>query len=842
MAQVWLPVLRKFCSDTVVSHFDGLRSKQQSTMLEALGASVDAVVQRCMNTWIEQACGKASQEEVVEMMHSNRNDVDHSCPLVYALKQTGKQVHCVPGLETALSDLKGHVLPKWGLPEKKVQLLQQFNAGLLRHMSQLNRAQDPAQSMLTTSNSAARKEDISSKSWQDLRKVMIKDLDLFRSKTGARLDGSLKTKPMYAAGCVATVIEDDEGDVIRLGLYNMVGATSQANSEKLFPDDMKLTIMEPYLKIMADGSLGVRVDNPAEVISHKQGSEGIAELKRSGNDAFAAGDFELAVLRYEEALHHQEAENVHVALSNRAQAYLSDEQAANALTDAAAALLLRPKSPKAWTRFVKSLGCLPSGDAPIKAETVMKAALGSQSPRVPATECTDSPPESLIRHILAHVAPIACNATRDCSYKEWKEEGNASFKDGDFASAVESYTAALAFPAAQSIASVLSNLAAAALKLGRAQDALAYAVAATRVGVISLYPGCAVRVHGLQSSTSLNDKKGTCTKWDEAANRWCVKLADGQKQLKPENLELANDVTQKAWYRMGQALVLLRCFRAAGLAFEHCSSAEASSASAELPELVKRAQMGYSFQDLFAERHQSAVEFVGAVKMAQVANKGRGLVATSNIDSEKCILVCRAAVSEVAESKDVTWTNNSSTKSRDSSSQSKAHAWLVRNAAENAALRRRLDPLSDGITTPDVVPMKRLMQTLDLECAPPLLTTRAPFVTDTTAVDARRLERIFDINSHGSNNVGPRSVEEAEVMMESLSKSDPRSGFSCLYPLVALLNHSRHPNAEIYPMRLATGDAVAVITRASVAAGEELTISYSSDPEALERRWGISSP
>jgi hypothetical protein len=36
-------------------------------------------------------------------------------------------------------------------------------------------------------------------------------------------------------------------------------------AQRLFPKGQAVAIIEPYYKVMTDGSLGVRVDNPAEV-------------------------------------------------------------------------------------------------------------------------------------------------------------------------------------------------------------------------------------------------------------------------------------------------------------------------------------------------------------------------------------------------------------------------------------------------------------------------------------------------------------------------------------------------------------------------------------------------
>jgi hypothetical protein len=51
-------------------------------------------------------------------------------------------------------------------------------------------------------------------------------------------------------------------------LWRCTPAASPADistAQQVFPKGQRIAILEPYYKVMADGTLGVRVDNPAEV-------------------------------------------------------------------------------------------------------------------------------------------------------------------------------------------------------------------------------------------------------------------------------------------------------------------------------------------------------------------------------------------------------------------------------------------------------------------------------------------------------------------------------------------------------------------------------------------------
>lgn len=58
--------------------------------------------------------------------------------------------------------------------------------------------------------------------------------------------------------------------------------------------------------------------------------------------------------------------------------------------------------------------------------------------------------------------------------------------------------------------------------------------------LLALADGRHVRLHGLQTA-ALNDVEATCEKWDDAKQRWLVRLAGGEvKALKPENLQIVS--------------------------------------------------------------------------------------------------------------------------------------------------------------------------------------------------------------------------------------------------------------------------------------------------------------
>lgn len=170
------------------------------------------------------------------------------------------------------------------------------------------------------------------------------------------------------------------------------------------------------------------------------------------------------------------------------------------------------------------------------------------------------------------------------------------------------------------------------------------------------------------------------------------------------------------------------------------------------------------------------------------------------------------------------------------------------------ALRRRLETLSDGSgRTLDLPPIDALLQHLDLRCAPPFVPPEAGYVggadLPVRRFNVARAEAILDINCHGGELQGlkkPRNIAELTRYMTESPKSDFPEGKlrlenTVLYPAVALLNHSSDPNTLLIPIGPDGVSMTAVFASRELAPGEEITISYSKNPEVLRGKWGITN-
>ncbi|KAJ9195287.1 hypothetical protein DTO027B5_6494 [Paecilomyces variotii] len=95
----------------------------------------------------------------------------------------------------------------------------------------------------------------------ELKKALIKDLTLETHHRGSYILVRAVT-PTHRMTAIMAVVEDERGDVFVLQLYNQ--EKDLATDGRLVEGTVML-IKEPYLKIMADGNCGLRVDHLSDI-------------------------------------------------------------------------------------------------------------------------------------------------------------------------------------------------------------------------------------------------------------------------------------------------------------------------------------------------------------------------------------------------------------------------------------------------------------------------------------------------------------------------------------------------------------------------------------------------
>jgi len=98
----------------------------------------------------------------------------------------------------------------------------------------------------------------------DLTKVMITDLRLETHHRGAYLLLRSITPPDRMTAIMA-IVEDENKDVLMLQLYYQEEENERA-AEEILEEGTVLIVKEPYLKLMSDGDVGLRVDHLSDVM------------------------------------------------------------------------------------------------------------------------------------------------------------------------------------------------------------------------------------------------------------------------------------------------------------------------------------------------------------------------------------------------------------------------------------------------------------------------------------------------------------------------------------------------------------------------------------------------
>lgn len=142
--------------------------------------------------------------------------------------------------------------------------------------------------------------------FSNLSKVMIKDLCLETHHRKRYLLIRTVTPPDTMTAVMA-IVEDEDGSALMLQLYNQEQELSNTHGLR---DGTVLVVKEPYVKVMADGDYGIRVDHLSDVWfvpkfddlvplfwrkRVTQSDEDASSWKEKGSEHFGQGDYRSAI-------------------------------------------------------------------------------------------------------------------------------------------------------------------------------------------------------------------------------------------------------------------------------------------------------------------------------------------------------------------------------------------------------------------------------------------------------------------------------------------------------------------------------------------------------------------
>lgn len=149
----------------------------------------------------------------------------------------------------------------------------------------------------------------SSTPYANLRHIPVAALQLDQRHKGFRVEGVVCCKATRQVA-VQVLLEDvsNSSHAVKVSMYNLLPTSTQMKDvRRLLPEGTKLAIKEPYYKPFVDGTSGIRVDNPADVVFLTEPGQsdpitinedvGFDQMKAQGNQAFRSVLFYIFEIR-----------------------------------------------------------------------------------------------------------------------------------------------------------------------------------------------------------------------------------------------------------------------------------------------------------------------------------------------------------------------------------------------------------------------------------------------------------------------------------------------------------------------------------------------------------------
>eukprot|EP00434_Breviolum_minutum_P035379 symbB.v1.2.031316.t1/scaffold3623.1/size53121/2 len=777
--------LERYCHPEVVEEFSQLEFKYQKVWLDAFSATchkklTDEVVDRMAEKALRSRLIGRDPHELdlndIEMQHSS----GVACPLTRAMKSR------IPIQQSLWEDLvvpiRVDFLPTWGVKRSRQQLEQRHQQGL-EETDKVYQRQQTDSNITSFSSDASTQKPTATRSWSNLVPSCFEDLVLFSVAKGRVVHCEIIADP-FVTVAVQLLVEDANRQVMQLQLYNQLPDTRGGGRHEViskFAKGTKLSIAEPFLKVMNDGYRGIRVDTPADVQVSTPVSD-MASLKASGNSAFSQGYFDLAKEKYICALQLEEVEEIVIFLANRAQAFLEYDPV-EACKDAAAALMLRPAHQKAGLRYVAAL----KRSAELLAEQ-KEGQEGHENHKSmlllakrAGTLYSEGKPgeQSVSREDVRAALAVLLSGFGDLSvYRELhslefgetsaqcREQANHHYQAGEKLKAIFGYTNGLSkVTCARTVAMVLSNLSQVCLELRESHTAIAFANAALRLDVADLRGKLFWR--SLKALEQLDERSFASQLAESIADATDATYQEAAKDfLRSEPLGFRTRV-----YTNGAAEVYVD---------------------------------GVSLSRLSSKSIPWIPDFASSeIETALVPGKGRGVFATKSIEAGELLIVSHALSLAVAEEDD--FTRITSGKMDWQPSTSKLIGRLAYSAASDNEVSWTLSQLCEKPTETKAIVQPNQLMGLSPRWLPLLGQAHCYYPPRNRVFLAKpSIDSIVLINSHGP---GKRNTG--------------------IFPSACLFNHSAEENCAYTPVKLDSSElqqTLAVMTRRPVREGEELCV------------------
>ena len=637
-----------------------------------------------------------SQKSFASNQDSAITKLDMNCPLIRGMiDMCGQQV---VGL-----------LSKGGIHEGMIQSLQTYGRPLPKkyqalaehemRVAHMNRDYEQAKGKATfrnTSNSVRKQTNLhtTKTDWASLTKIAIKDLLLYDGHEGNYIEGKLLVDPFTPMVGTTTILEDSNGDVILMALYNFLpdglhGPESNPVASAKIPKGCTIRIVEPFQKVFRDGSRGIRVDNPNDISVISEAGDGrvfdeesfLSRAKMAGNGLVQKKMYSAASDTYMNGI--RKADLVPTLLSNRSQAYAMLGDWGLSLADAAASLTMRPSNKKTWSRYKKAFEMISDDES----EENNKENYTHRMRNVLfALEHDEKAPESLGKDAF-----------------DLKSKGNTAFKEKQYKQAASLYTSAI-LSCGETSRALLANYALCCLHSGANLDAVAASAASIRIRTEA--KAIARLARGL--------------------------LILGEPELCGELLEsnLAGIIKE------GTDVFAEKCELLQSVSF--------------VLEALQLDEVYYNHPSVVLQKY--IPRWIGGIETFDAGIKGRGVKAKQDVKAGQILLIEPPLA--LAETEGLKGKRNDTVVSMDKSdvkdpSQAYLRQAIILRSQQESVLSRIVDCLSDGVNKRPVTSVEDLIPRLG-SCQLLLPSHYEYMPGDKLELTADRVDAIVSVNSHGT--------------------------------------------------------------------------------------------
>jgi tetratricopeptide (TPR) repeat protein len=775
--------LCRYGAPTLVQEYEKYRQAEQK----------EALLAAFMTTQRDNLMQIAALSEIRSKKSKPRNigggsqaQADQNCPLARALLDLGVDRSIVR--DEHVMNLCRRSASTWGTVPISLSSYKQTAQRLKQEASYAtNQTKGGYQFMYTDKNIA--KTGQKSPDWSKLRKVSTSKLKLFQSAVGFYIEGTIvgeAIQPMVGGTVLLQEASfNGHNSYVAVAFYNVLpaglcGADAEPLLRAKFPLGATLKVAEPFFKIFRDGSRGIRVDDPSDLLvvdkMHSANSTtttgstsflsdaDLLKAKNKGNRFVAKKQFDAAVDVYLTALRCT-PDLIPTVLSNRAQAYIFLEQWAPAFCDAAASLTIRPACKKTWARYTLTKTNLLATIAASRGKA--KRPLSTNTSSDNSLHCTRDLLAKVIDSILPPSPECACEIADSARGNDLKLAGNHAFKKKDYVNAIVLYSKSLRAAGGTNRA-LLSNWSHCALEIGSLMDALASATASLRIAADEK------AIFRLAHALALLGEYDLAIQ----VTNLPIPMSDRLYTLRDDSMAMKS-LLEKESFRDSRCLT-----------------------SSDPPTLL--------------------AHWIGPVETYVTESKGRGLRATRDIKSGEIILVERPMASVSCSVTDVPMLISffGGNKVDMCTPTTILKAALVHRTQRDRVLSDILARLSDGDKSNPLVPLEDVA--LHLDVCPLLLPGHYEYMEDERGpqLSAERLEKIVYVNCHGFDP-DPKVTETTQLL-----------------PAISMMNHSKKANATFLSLGKKAASTAVIVSSRPIRMGEEVCMRYLEDEAQVAEKWG----